>query len=110
MLKQAETRFKNDLLSVIEIKYVNSEDIVVDDILYIINNRNLIENMNENKVFSFENQIKNVCMFEKNELIRYSGNTPGDSFEEINNEYDSFSSKTIILLKKLSNSDNKDDE
>jgi len=108
--KQTETRYKNNILSVVELKNIKPEDVSVDNILYIVNDRDLIKNMDENKISAFENQIQNECMFEKNELIRYSGNTPGDSFEEINNGYDSFSSKIIILLKKLPNNNNKNDE
>jgi len=42
--KQVETWYKNDLLSVVELKKnIKPEYVIVDDILYINNDRNLIE-------------------------------------------------------------------
>ena len=112
--KQTEARYKNDLLTIVELNNIKPEDVSIDDILYTVNARDLTDNMNEDEVSAFENQIRNVCMYEKNELVKYSGNTPGDSFEEIHNGYDSFSSKTILLLKKIgsnnSNNNNNNDE
>ena len=94
--EQTENRFKNDLISEAKLNInINSNNL--DDVIIAIN-----RDYNDMTI-NVENQLVNICINKKNELVRYSGNTPSDAYNELSNDYNSFTSLSEKALKKNSN-------
>ncbi|KAG4081858.1 hypothetical protein H8356DRAFT_1755714 [Neocallimastix lanati (nom. inval.)] len=92
--KQTETRFINNIIADAKIENINNnKKFTIDSVI------------DEDQKENVQKQIENVCLNERNEIIKYSGVTPSSSYEEMNEGYNSFESKSINLMKRISNKD-----
>jgi hypothetical protein len=104
--EQTETRFINNIIADAKIENINNnKKFTIDSVIDEVNDKDIINNMDEDQKENVQKQIENVCLNERNEIIKYSGVTPSSSYEEMNEGYNSFESKSINLMKRISNKD-----
>jgi len=104
--KQTETRYKNNIISDGNLKNIDIESTTIDQLINRVDDNESSGYLSDYQKVGVQKQIENACIHEKNEITKYSGISPINSYGDLNEGYNSFRTKSVYLLKKLSNNNN----